>query len=183
MTRRRRTGTGDDASLALALAGVRRLDRGLRLAARQVERATGLSAAQLFVLEHLDDAEGLSLNELADRTFTDRSSVSAVVDRLVEAELASRTADPADKRRAAIRITRRGRAVLAGAPAAPTELLLRGLSRLTSGQLTTFGSTLALLNDELGFATADMLFERVEEPASTNPRRQTRGGRETRSQR
>lgn len=149
----------DDQALAHALAGVRRLERGLRLAARQVERVTGLSAAQLFVLEHLDGAEGLSLNELAARTFTDRSSVSAVVDRLVEAGLARRSVDPRDKRRAQVRITRRGRSVLEQAPAAPTDLLLRGLAGLSRRRLQSLGESLAALNDALGFVSAEFLFE------------------------
>lgn len=170
----RRANTSADASLGLALAGVRRLDRGLRLAARQVERETGLSAAQLFVLEHLAAEAGLSLNELAERTFTDRSSVSAVVDRLVDAGLASRSADLEDKRRASIRITREGRAVLSRAPSAPTELLLRGLSRLSRAQLAALGRTLARLNDEMGFVAADMLFERAEETPVRASRRQKR---------
>lgn len=183
MTRRRQIGTNDDSGLGLALAGVRRLDRGLRLAARQVERATGLSAAQLFVLEQLDDGAGLSLNELASRTFTDRSSVSAVVDRLVDAGFVRRSPDPDDKRRADIRITRSGRAVLARAPAAPTELLLRGLNRLSRSQLAALGRTLAVLNDELGFAAEAMLFERVEVGDPATPRRQPRATRATRSHR
>lgn len=183
MTRRRANAT-EERAVGHALAGVRRLERGLRLAARQVERATGLSAAQLFVLQRLDQAEGLSLNELASQTFTDRSSVSAVVDRLAEAGLARRSVDPEDKRRADVRITRRGRDVLARAPAAPTDLLLRGLTRLSRERLQSLGESLAVLNDALGFVAADLLFEsRADDaPAGAEPR-QTGRARATRSQR
>lgn len=179
MTRPRQARRTGDTALGLALAGVRRLDRGLRLAARQVERETGLSAAQLFVLEHLDDVTGLSLNELADHTFTDRSSVSAVVDRLVDAGLARRSADPDDKRRANIRITRRGRGVLDRAPAAPTQLLLRGLAQLAPAERRSLARTLARLNDELGFVATNMLFERVDDRRPPPPRH-ARGARRAR---
>ena len=155
----RRQARAADASVAQVVAGIRRLDRGLRLAARTVERDTGLSAAQLFVLQHLDDAEPLSLNELATRTFTDRSSVSVVVDRLVDAGLVSRTTDPDDRRRARIRITAKGRRVLARAPAAPTDLLLAALRQLPASVVRPLGSSLARLNAALGFTQEEMLFE------------------------
>jgi DNA-binding MarR family transcriptional regulator len=138
--------------------GIRRLDRGLRLAAREVQRDTGLSAAQLFVLEQLVKAPGASLNELAALTFTDRSSVSAVVDRLVVAGLATRAAARDDRRRAEVRITAGGRAILHRAPPAPTELLLSGLKRLSRTSLEQLGVTLSALNEALGFHEADMLF-------------------------
>ena len=140
------------------LNGIRRLDRGLRLAARDVQRATGLSAAQLFVLEQLVKAPGASLNELAALTHTDRSSVSAVVDRLVAAGLATRAAARDDRRRAEVRITAGGRAILHRAPPAPTELLLSGLKRLPRASLEQLGVTLSALNEALGFHEADMLF-------------------------
>lgn len=141
------------------LASIRRLDRGLRLAAREVERDTGLSAAQLFALQHLDDGAPLSLNELAGRTFTDRSSVSVVVDRLVDAGFVNRTTDPADRRRAQVRITARGRRILERAPTAPTDLLLEGLRGLPESVVASLNQSLARLNEALGFSDADMLFE------------------------
>ena len=161
MPRRRRHPTlrGRDASLSLVLACIRRLDRGLRLAAREVERDTGLSAAQLFALEHLDDRQPLSLNELAQRTFTDRSSVSVVVDRLVDAGYVSRATDPRDRRRAQLRLTARGRRLLQGAPTAPTDLLLDGMRQLPAPTIRSLGKSLALLNEKLGFTESDMLFE------------------------
>lgn len=146
-------------AVALVLTGIRRLDRGLRLAARNAERATGLSAAQLFALEHLSDDRPLSLNELARRTFTDRSSVSVVVDRLAEAGLVSRATDPSDRRRAQIRITAAGRRILDRAPLAPTDLLITALEELPSGSVRALGQSLARLNDELGFTDAAMLFD------------------------
>lgn len=184
MKRRAGKGSGDEAAMALALAGVRRLDRGLRLAARQVERETGLSAAQLFVLEQLRETPAMSLNELARRTYTDRSSVSAVVDRLVAARLVSRATDPTDLRRAELRITPRGSRVLERAPAAPTVLLLRGLARLPRARRHALGRVLAELNEALGFDTAGLLFEHgIAGVGRTARRRQPRRARETRSHR
>jgi len=141
------------------LSGVRRLERGLRLAARDAERATGLSAAQLFLLEKLSDAEASSIADLAARTHTDRSSVSVVVDRLAAAGLVKRSPSPEDRRRSETRITARGRAVLARAPLSPTAALVGALRGMAASKVRQLASVLAVLNEELGYTEATMLFE------------------------
>ena len=144
---------------AAVLSGVRRLERGLRLAAREAGRATGISAAQLFCLEKLAEGPAPSIADLAARTLTDRSSVSVVVDRLAESGLVKRSPAPDDRRRTETSITRKGRAVLARAPLSPTAALVRGLERLAPRSVRQLGVTLSALNDELGYTDATMLFE------------------------
>ncbi len=141
------------------LAGVRRLQRGLRLAARDAERATGLSAAQLFSLEKLAEMPAASITVLAARTHTDRSSVSAVVDRLVAAGLVRRDPSASDKRRNETRITRKGKAVLARAPRSPTAALMGALAHLPPGNVRQLADTLKALNEQLGYTETAMLFE------------------------
>jgi DNA-binding MarR family transcriptional regulator len=140
---------------------LRRLERGLRLLAREIEASTGASAAQLFVLEQLADGAGLSLGELAARTLTDRSSVSAVVDRLVSAKLVSRGESIRDRRRADIRITRAGRRALAVAPPAPTRRLIDAVASLPAHTRRQLATSLGHLNHALGFESTRprMLFE------------------------
>jgi DNA-binding MarR family transcriptional regulator len=133
---------------------VRRLDRGLRLAAREVEAAVGASAAQLFVLEQLAALPAASIGELADRTMTDRSSVSTVVDRLVARGLAVRAPSPTDRRRSEVRVTAAGRALLARAPAAPTARLLDALASMSPTAVTQLATALTRLNDALGLSEA-----------------------------
>lgn len=145
-------------SVVDVLNGIRRLDRGLRVAAREVQRVTGLSAAQLFVLEQLLKVPGASLNELATLTLTDRSSVSVVVDRLVAAGLASRRLSREDRRRAEVHITAPGRKILDRAPPVPTDLLLAALRKLSSSRRRSLGVALGELNERLGFRDAQMLF-------------------------
>lgn len=139
---------------------IRRLDRGLRLAAREVEAVIGASAAQLFVLEQLAGARALSIGEIAKRTLTDRSSVSAVVDRLAERGLVARRPSDEDRRRAEVRVTPAGRALLARAPAAPTARLLAALAALPPSTVAHLARDLARLNEALGLggAPAPLLF-------------------------
>lgn len=158
----RRRAPGSKASRAIArsvIDGVRRLNRGLRLAARRVERETGLSAAQLFMLYHLAEAPAKSLKDLAARTFTDRSSVSAVVDRLEKADLVTRTSSPHDGRQQLIRINGRGIRKLAAAPPAPADLLLEAMGKLPRADAVRLGKALAALNTVLGFQAATLLFD------------------------
>ena len=63
------------------LDAIRRVVRTLREASRHSEKAAGISAAQLFVLQRLAGTGGLSVNELAARTLTHQSSVSVVVSK------------------------------------------------------------------------------------------------------
>jgi DNA-binding MarR family transcriptional regulator len=121
--------------MSSAVSSIRRIVRVLRLAAQRTRAAAGISAAQLFVLQQLGDGEALSMNELAGRTLTDRSSVAAVVARLQADGLVDRAAAADDRRRAVIRITAAGRRVLHRAPDAPTTALLAALRQLTPGEL------------------------------------------------
>ncbi|HEX3345342.1 MAG TPA: helix-turn-helix domain-containing protein, partial [Polyangiaceae bacterium] len=73
---------------------LRRVVRDLRLSARDAERSAGISGAQLFVLQSLRNEAAASLNELAERTLTDQSSVSVVVKRLADRKLVARKESP-----------------------------------------------------------------------------------------
>jgi len=156
----RRAASPVKADVSSAISSVRRLFRVMRLASQRTQASAGISAAQLFVLQQLGDGSELSLNELAERTLTDRSSVAAVVERLRSQRLVDRTPDPADLRRAAIRITTAGRRLLRRAPDAPTTALLGALRKLTPRELTALASSLERLTLALGASHAppSMLF-------------------------
>lgn len=157
-TTRARRAAGTD--VGRVVDAIRRLDRGLRLVAREVEATTGASAAQLFVLRQLSSANAMSISALAERTMTDRSSVSAVVDRLAERGLVVRRPSEQDRRRAEVRVTPAGRALLEQAPAAPTARLLAALEALPGPTVARLARDLARLNEALGLsgAPAPLLF-------------------------
>ncbi|HEX4681188.1 MAG TPA: MarR family transcriptional regulator [Gemmatimonadaceae bacterium] len=159
-----------------AVASIRRIVRVLRLASRQTQAAAGISAAQLFVLQQLGEGAELSLNDLAERTLTDRSSVAAVVERLQVQQLVDRTTDPSDRRRAVVRITASGRRILGRAPDAPTTALLAALRRLDRRALTALARSLGQLTVALG-ATEEppsMLFADDGTVRASRPRKPTR---------
>jgi DNA-binding MarR family transcriptional regulator len=149
------------AEVRQVLDAIRRIVRVLRLSSRAAEERAGVSAAQLFVLQALAEADQVSLNELAARTFTDQSSVSVVVARLVERGLVRRRRSVADARRLELRLSAKGRAVLQRAPAAPQDQLVAGLRRLSASELAVLAGALSRFVAAIGVdrSPADMLFE------------------------
>jgi DNA-binding MarR family transcriptional regulator len=184
----RTSSTASAPPIAHALDALRRIVRGLRVASRQVESRAGVSAAQLYALEHVARAPSLSLRELADRLITDRTSAAYLVDRLETEGLVERRRSTIDRRRSEIAVTAKGRKLLAGAPTAPGVQLSDALERLAPGELASLTAGLEQLVQELGLAAqpARMLFadtaEGVRDPRGpSGPARQPgRRGRKSR---
>jgi DNA-binding MarR family transcriptional regulator len=104
----------------------------LRTSSRDVERGGGISGAQLFALQQLAATPGASITELAARTFTHPSSVSVVVQRLVERRLVAKVSGPNDRRRAHLAITSQGAALLRRAPAPVQARLVAAIEALSA---------------------------------------------------
>jgi DNA-binding MarR family transcriptional regulator len=115
------------------MTAVRRLVRALRVATMSVQRRSGITGAQLFVLQALVERPGQSLGDLVAATLTTQSTVSEVVARLVARGLVARRAAPEDRRRAVLEPTPAGRALVRTAPAALQADLITGLRRLQPG--------------------------------------------------
>lgn len=140
---------------------LRRIVRDLRLTARDAERSAGISGAQLFVLQSLAEEPASSLNDLAERTLTDQSSVSVVVKRLADRKLVARKPSPEDARRIELSLTAGGRRLLARCPE-PTQIrLVSALRRLSAGELEALTTALQSLVREMGIESAapKMLFD------------------------
>jgi MarR family transcriptional regulator, lower aerobic nicotinate degradation pathway regulator len=143
------------------LDSIRRLVRLLRLADRAAQNELGLSGAQLFVLQELGKTPSLSLNELAERTRTDQSSVSVVVTRLVEAGLVARDRDGRDARRLVLNLTKAGTAAIRKSAPAAQERILAIVEAMSAAERKRFADGFEHLVTELGAekGAAPMLFE------------------------
>src|SRR3954453_21707196 len=172
----RTSGTSADAATREVLDAIRRIVRALRESSRATERSVGIGAAQLFVLQRLAAAPGLSLNELAARTFTHQSSVSVVVSRLVERGLLTRTRGGEDGRRISIAATPAGRALLARAPAAAQERLLAGLALMGGRARRDLAGLLGRLVDLMALPdrSPPMFFEAAPRTARPGKKRRAR---------
>ena len=127
------------------LDAIRRIVQALRESSRAAEKRVGLSSAQLFVLQTLAESPGLSLNELAERTRTHQSSVSAVVGRLARTRLIERGTASGDARRAEIRLSARGRTRLVRAPRAAQERLVSTVDAMPRSERAQLAASLQRL--------------------------------------
>jgi DNA-binding MarR family transcriptional regulator len=161
MTRRPTIGAkaADDARQILD--SIRKIVQVLRVASRAAEKGVGLSGAQLFVMHQLSGHDGLSLNELAEKTLTHQSSVSVVVQRLVDRGLVSRVRSTEDARRIELSLTRAGRNLLGKSPQAAQDQIIQAVNQMPEKERKSLSRTLGALVDELGLdqEPAPMLFE------------------------
>ena len=144
-----------------ALDDIRTLVSALSHSARSVERSTGVTNAQLFLLQQLASADSLSVNDLAARARTQQSTVSIVVARLVRAGLAAKKKSPDDARIAVVTITAKGRRLLKHAPAPPTNALLGAVEALSAREALALATGMHALIRALDLAApkVNMLFE------------------------
>src|SRR5262249_40065273 len=164
---------------------LRRLVRALRLADRAAEARFGVSAAQLFVLEQLAETPLRSLSEVAERTMTDASSVSVVVQKLTDQGLVVRAVDSQDARRSTLRLSAAGRRLLERAPASPQSRLVAAVDALPAAQRRQLAALLDRVVRGMRLETSEppMFFEgeprRAPVPRSRRAvqrRRKRRGG-------
>ncbi len=118
-TTRRDPAAMDDAKAILNR--VRQLVRALRAFDKQAQTRFGLGAAQMFILHVLQHHDELSMNELADRTATDQSSVSLAVGKLVSEGYVRRDVSEEDRRQVRLSLTAKGRALVKRSPPAAQE--------------------------------------------------------------
>ena len=144
----------DDPTVAEVVDSLRAIIRELRRGGREAEQV-GVHGAQLFAMQKLADGPATSLGELARRTYTDPSSVSVVVTRLVERGLVTRTVDSDDRRRVLIALTPAGRAIVRRAPRAAQARLVSAAQRLPERQLGSLASGLRALVRGLGDEDGD----------------------------
>jgi DNA-binding MarR family transcriptional regulator len=148
---------------------LRRIVRALRLAAVDVERELGITVAQLFVLQQLAGGRARSINELADETVTDPSTISGLIRRLVGAGLVNRKSSAADARRAEVSLTPKGAALLGRAPDAPQAQLVAALSRMPKKPLRALAAGLVELSARLEPVEPTFFFE-DEKPKRRRPK-------------
>ena len=166
MARVGRRETAAAGQLTSVLDSLRRVVRAFRAMAQVAQEVLGISGAQHFVLQRLADAPALSLNDLAARTMTHKSSVSVVVKRLVDRGLVRRRRSPADGRSIVLTLTPAGRRAIARAPESAQKRMIAALSRFPRRDLAAFATLFQRFTEELGVGTLEptMLFE--EEPGA-----------------
>ena len=160
---------------ARAMNSLRRIVRALRAGNSEIERAIGVSSAQLFALRQIARRSGGSLSDLAASTLTNQSSISEVVGRLVQRGLVTKKVSADDHRRSLLEVTVAGRAALANAPETAQERLLAAFASLSPRKQRQIATDLDELLAAAGLEALEptMFFEEsfIESPKRTRGRR------------
>jgi DNA-binding MarR family transcriptional regulator len=132
------------------LDAIRRIVRLLRESTREAERSFGASSAQLFVLQALAAGTPLSVNDLAARTRTHQSSVSAVVSKLVDRRLVKKRRARSDGRRVELELTKEGHALVFRSPETAQSRIIESVRALSEKRRGELHRGLEALIDALG---------------------------------
>jgi DNA-binding MarR family transcriptional regulator len=128
------------------------LVKSLRLADRAGLKDHGLGASQLYVLHELKRESPLSINDLADRTATDQSTVSVVVAKLIDKGFVTRERSEQDGRRLDLTLTARGHRIANSLPAPIQQRIIDGVQRLSTARAKALADALREICDVLGIA-------------------------------
>lgn len=164
-TRRRRaagraTGVSVQRDAAEVVNCLRRLFKAIHEYSKSMQRQVGLSSPQLWALRILDAEPGLSLGGLSLRMYAHPSTVSGIVDRLVERGSIVRAVDGDDRRGVLLSLTPRGRRLARNAPPPVQQGLVRALERLQPEELRQLRSHLeSIVRDAEAHRVAAPFFE------------------------
>lgn len=115
-----------------------------------IEKQCGVSGAQLWIMQELDETPGLRVGEIAEKLAIHQTTVSNLLDTLEKRGYVAKTRDPTDQRAVKLALSASGTELLAGAPKPARGLLPEALRQLTPEQLTCLNQGLNELLNSIG---------------------------------
>jgi len=107
-----------------------------------IDRQSGVSGAQLWMLQELHESPGLRVGELARRMALHQSTASNLVDRLESTGLVLRDRSSVDQRVVQVFLTEKGKALLSKAPSPARGILPEALRQLDARRLARLAAEL-----------------------------------------
>ena len=114
----------------------------------------GVTRAQWKVLFRLSRTPGLRQVELADQLDVEPITLSRIIDRLAEASLVERTADPTDRRAWRLQVTDAAQPLIAKLRKLADGLIDDAFKGLTENELNVMRGNLARIRENLAAAEA-----------------------------
>ncbi|MEW6678777.1 MAG: MarR family transcriptional regulator [Pseudomonadota bacterium] len=146
--------TGDEDPARATLGKFRIIFGAIRQHFRAVEKACGVSGAQVWVLATLAQSPGLRVTELAEALSIHASTASNLLDKIEKAGLLRRERGQTDQRVVRLYLTEAGTAALASAPQPFTGVLPHALGQLHPDTLARLGRDLDELIGHLDLANS-----------------------------
>lgn len=110
-----------------------------------IEKQCGVSGAQLWVMQELEDEPGLRVGEIADKLAVHQTTVSNLLDTLQKRGLVVKRRGELDQRVVTLSLSEKGRAVLQRAPRPARGLLPEALRSMDAKSLAQLNQGLAAL--------------------------------------
>lgn len=115
-----------------------------------VEKACGVSGAQIWAMAALHQSPGMKVSELAQALSIHASTASNLLDKIEKAGLIRRERNSADQRVVRLYLTEAGEKALAKAPQPLTGILTHALGQLPDEALDRLNQDLATLIAQMG---------------------------------
>jgi DNA-binding MarR family transcriptional regulator len=146
---------------ARTMQALRRIVRLLRSSNTEARQSGGVTTAQLFVLRHIAENPGRSLDDVVRKTLTTQSTASEVVGRLLSQGLIVSRVSAADRRRVALSPTEAGLQVVRECGPSVQDTLIVALGSLPLEQQEAIATGLAdwLTAAKLQSVAPSMFFE------------------------
>lgn len=124
---------------------IRKIIRAFDIHSKRLRLETGITGPQLVVLKGIQHSSKITTTALAENVSLSQSTVTNILDRLVEKKLVERVRDTVDKRMWFIELTKEGRAVVDNSPSLLQKDFIDNFSSLPEWQQTQMVATLQRL--------------------------------------
>ena len=105
-------------------------------------KKTGLSGAQLWIMQQVYNYNGISNAELAKNLTIHVSTCSLLVNKLIKKNLIEKTRDPKDERKIVLTLSPKGKQLMAKAPKLPEGAIPSTLKKLNIEELEELNTVL-----------------------------------------
>lgn len=140
----------DPLAAAEALRQFRVIFGAVRQHFQAVEKACGVSGAQIWAMAALHQTPGMKVSELAQALSIHASTASNLLDKIEKAGLIRRERNSTDQRVVRLYLTDAGEKALRKAPQPLTGILTHALGQLTDDALSRLNQDLATLIAHMG---------------------------------
>lgn len=117
-----------------------------------IEKQCGVSGAQLWVMQELQDTPSLRVGELAEKLAMHQTTTSNLIDALVKREYVIKTRDRDDQRVVRLTLSTAGKKLLKRAPTPARGLLPEALHKLNRQRLAELDKGLQALLEVIDVA-------------------------------
>lgn len=100
------------------IATIRKIIRAVDVHSKKLRISAGITGPQLIILKEIRQHDRITTTELAEKISLSQSTVTSILDRLVERGLVSRNRDEIDKRKWFLEISNDGKAIVDNSPSA-----------------------------------------------------------------